>query len=219
MRTKVSIPLARAASESPVLVYCNCDVILLKEFPAAIAQLMDSALGKFVAFGRRTDLKIDHELDFNSPDNESQLRDRLAVEGRWSSVVCKEYFAFSRDLFQGIPQFAVGRGNWDNWLVARARELNVPVVSISARVPAIHQEHGYSQTSQLNRLNSYVLGREAKENQRLARGRNLIRGSSATWDLTETGPQKKRFAGLCTDFWADSIRFLTLLMDLLSNRR
>jgi hypothetical protein len=211
--------LARAASESPVLVYCNSDVILLKEFPAAIEQLMDSELDQFVAFGRRTDLKIEHDLDFDAPDSESRLRRWLAEEGRRSSVVCKEFFVFTRDLFQGLPRFAVGRGNWDSWMVARARDLDIPVVSFSERVPVIHQDHGYRQTSQLDRLNCYVFGREAQENQRLARGRNLIRGSSATWVLTEAGPRKKPFAGLNPDFWCDSSRFLTLVMDLLTNRR
>ncbi len=210
---------ARTASESPVLVYCNCDVILLKEFPAAIQQLMDSELDQFVAFGRRTDLRIEHELDFDSPDNESRLRQQMLDEGRLSSVVCKEFFVFTRDLFQGVPRFAVGRGNWDNWMVARAHDLNVPVVSVSERVPAIHQEHGYGQTSQLDRLNCYVFGREALQNQRLAGGRNLIRGSSATWTLTHAGLQKRPFSSLYLDFWSDSIRFLTLVLDLLTNRR
>lgn len=210
---------ARAVSESPVLVYCNCDVILLKEFPAAIEQLMESELDQFVAFGRRTDLKIECELDFSSPENEARLRAWIAEEGRVSSLVCKDYFIFTRDLFQGVPRFAVGRGNWDNWIIARARDLNIPVVNVSDRVPVIHQDHGYRQTSQLDRFNCYVSGKEAQENQRLAQGRNLIKGSSATWVLTEAGPQKKPFAGLYPDFWGDSVRFLTLVINLLTNRR
>ena len=143
---------ARAASNSPVLVYCNCDVILLKDFSAAIDQLMKSELKQFLAFGRRTDLQVESEIDFESAETEFRLGARVAKEGRSSSIVCKEYFVFTRDLCASVPGFAVGRGNWDNWIVANARALGVPTVNLSEVVSAIHQQHGYSETSQKNRL-------------------------------------------------------------------
>jgi hypothetical protein len=42
-----------------------------------------------------------------------------------------------------IPQFALGRWYWDQWLVYRARRLGGALIDASACVMAIHQNHDY----------------------------------------------------------------------------
>ena len=46
-------------------------------------------------------------------------------------------------MFGEIPQFALGRWYWDQWLVYRARRLGGALIDASACVMAIHQNHDY----------------------------------------------------------------------------
>ena len=208
--------LIQRFSNSPILVYCNCDVILMPDFVEALELLIRSPmLERFVAIGRRTDVQLDEKIDFENSSEIDRLLNEVGTKGKPGPFVCKEYFAFTRSVFSEIPEFAVGRGNWDNWMVAEARRMGCPVVNIGSRAQAIHQSHGYTH-AKASRMDCYVTGEEAQENQKLAKGRNLIKGSSATWELGKNGLQRKRFPGLNADFWLDLPRFLKLLGNLMS---
>jgi hypothetical protein len=207
--------MAQSASSSPILVYCNCDVIFLSDFIAAIEKLVnDPKMSSFVAFGRRTEVRVPGPINFDCNVEIDKLEKVCRDQGTPGPIVCKEYFVFSRDLYQQIPAFSVGRGNWDNWIVRSAKDNNVPVVNLSSTVTAVHQTHDYSHHPP-GRLNCYVTGKEARENQRLAGGRHLISGSTADWRLAPHGVYRNRFGWAHTDFWADLPRFMKLLMNLL----
>jgi len=207
--------LAHQETTTDYLAYCNCDVILAKDFPNSINQLSHEAhFSQFVAFGQRTDLSVDRPIDFNQSVQVEQLLKECQIDGVRSSNVCKEYFIFNRQLYQNIPPFAVGRGNWDNWMIYSAKQNGVPVVNLSKMVTAIHQSHDYSHAS-LNRWGCYVSGPEAKENRRLAGGSHIISGSTANWKLTHAGLKKELPKLISPSFWADAPRFTRLVFDLL----
>ena len=209
---------AHETSRSPILVYCNCDVILLSDFARAIKTLVDcSELESFVAIGRRTDLQVDEEIDFGSQDAVADLIKLKETQGKPAAIVCKEFFAFSRLLYSNIPEFAVGRGNWDNWMVASARAAGTPIVNIGPATTIIHQNHDYGHLAG-HRLQCYATGAEARNNQKLAGGRNLVRGSSSTWILTKQGLRQKKLGWANLDFWSDTIPFVRLMIDLLVSR-
>lgn len=219
-RNKFGTPLlssafetARNESTAPILVYCNSDLILLDDFVRSMQVIDGSSLGKsFVAFGRRIDMAVDNEIDFENQLAVESLLKNSRKQGKYSSVVCKDFFAFNRDLYRNIPDFAVGRGNWDNWMVHSAKLVNrVPVINISQMATVIHQSHDYSHVGN-SRLSCYVTGCEAQQNQRLAGGRNLISGSTATWRLDHSGLKKIRMNRLNLSFWSDVPRFLKLLL-------
>ena len=199
-------------SAAEILIYCNCDVILLKDILASL-ELVQShkAVESFVAFGRRVDLDVTTPIDFSDRSEITSLLDDVEKRGSLAPVVCKEYFAFTRDQFRDIPNFAVGRGNWDNWMLASAKSIGVPVIDFSAMVKAVHQSHDYSHVKK-SRLQVYVSGEEAKQNQKLAGGRNVIDGSTGTWLLTKEGLQKKRMSWVNKSFWADLPRFLKMVV-------
>ena len=177
----------------------------------------------FLAIGRRTDVVVPQPLDWSQADTLPQRFAALRRNGKPAPIVCKEYFAFRRADFQNIPDFAVGRGNWDNWMVASAKRRNIPVVNLSESAAVFHQEHSYQhlppnsaskQPPSKDRLHCYVTGEEAKENQRLAGGKNLIAGSTSTWRLTDSGVVKNRFSFLNLEFWSDFGRFASLVKQL-----
>ena len=210
--------LVHDSSDTPVLVYCNCDVILFEDFRVAIERLLQVAeLEQFVAIGRRTDCAIDDLIDFQEPGAMATVERQLRQQGTPAPIVCKEYFAFTRGVYDQVPEFAVGRGNWDNWMVANAKQRGIPVVNISSQARVLHQQHDYSHSGQ-NRMECYVTGEEARENQRLAGGRNLVSGATSNWELGRHGVRKKRLAWLNGEFWLDSGRFLGLLANLIGSR-
>ncbi len=201
-------------SSSGLLAWCNADVILLPDFVAAVERLVsESGLTSFLAFGRRTDLAIDQPLDLSTPAAARQLLHESQQRGSRAPRVCKEYFLFTRDVIESMPDFVVGRGNWDNWMVASARSRGIPVVDLSPCVHAIHQTHGYGHTGR-SRLECYVTGTEARENQRLAGGKHIIRGSCGTWTLEQDGLRRKRLSWLNTGFWTDLPAFWRLVAGL-----
>jgi len=42
-----------------------------------------------------------------------------------------DYFISPRDCFTDIPEFAIGRSGWDNWMIYHAIELGMPAVDAS----------------------------------------------------------------------------------------
>jgi hypothetical protein len=208
--------VARQNSTTPILMYCNSDIILCERIVMAIERLHRCELKQFVAFGRRTDLPVEREFTFDH-EGRKQLEQMREKSGRPCSVVCKEFFAFTRDAYPSIPAFAIGRGNWDNWMLHSAKQRGVPVVDISSQAGIIHQSHDYSHMQQ-GRWSCYAAGEEATENQRLAGGRHLISGSTGTWRLEDDGLKRIPLAGLNWSFWADLPRFLRLMRDLMTDR-
>ncbi len=210
--------MAHEVSSSPVLVYCNSDVILDRSFVAAMEQLSNqSQFENWLAIGQRTNLSVDREIDFEDDSQVQWLRQHCKTEGRRSSAVCKEYFAFNRELFKAVPAFAVGRGNWDNWMVASVKPEGIPVIDLSQQVAVIHQDHDYSHM-QASRMKCYVSGEEAKQNQRLAGGRNLISGTTCSHRLNAGNIEKIGPVRASIDFLTDLPRFAKLMIQLLFGR-
>lgn len=134
--------LARQASQSPLLAYLNADILLLPDFVEAARQI-SSQLQRFLLIGQRWDLDVRTRLDF-SPGWEQRLRSDLSVRGRAHLPAGSDYFVFPRALFTEIPDFAIGRAGWDNWMIFHARRQGWPVVDGTPSITVIHQDHDYS---------------------------------------------------------------------------
>jgi hypothetical protein len=134
--------LARQASPSPLLAYLNGDMLLLPDFVDSARQV-SSRLERFLVIGQRWDLDVRTLLDF-SPGWEARLRADLAARGREHLPAGSDYFIFPRSLFTDIPDFAIGRAGWDNWMIYHARQQGWPVVDGTPSITAIHQDHDYS---------------------------------------------------------------------------
>jgi len=174
---------AREMANSEILAYVNADLLLLNDFPTAIQKTFCSLPGEFLIIGRRIDLEITELLDFDSPHWREQLLEQKDAHGQLAPKVCKDYFVFPKHLFQELPDFAVGRANWDNWMVYHAHQTKTPVVDATRVATVLHQNHGYSHLKK-GRAEAYIQGVEAKTNRALAGGTHLVKGSSANWVLT-----------------------------------
>jgi len=134
--------LAREATNSPYLVYCNADILFLPGLLDAVRVLADKGK-RFLAIGQRWDLDITEELAFTG-DWAVQLENRIAEQGKLHGQTGSDYFIFPRACFQDIPDFAVGRAGWDNWMIFRARWQHWPVVDATGTITIAHQDHDYT---------------------------------------------------------------------------
>lgn len=126
-----------------LVAYVNSDIILLQDFMKGVLKISEQ-YDKFMAIGRRWDIDIIAPIDFTNLNWSTELRQLIIDVTSLHSVHGKDYFVFPRNLFAQIPEFAVGRATWDNWMVHTALEREYAVVDATQGVMAIHQNHDYA---------------------------------------------------------------------------
>lgn len=179
MRLDSMFGKAQAMARHDVLCYVNCDIILMSDFRRAVERVR-AKYKRFLMVGRRWDTPITQPLDFHDPEWSKTARDLAVAANAQRNEYWIDYFAFSRSVYSGnLAPLGIGRMWWDQWLLWRALEANIPVVNVSAAVMAVHQNHDYSH---------HPLGwrgvwesEEGKQNLRLLGGPTHLR---AMWDAT-----------------------------------
>jgi hypothetical protein len=145
--------LARQASSSPYLAYVNGDILLLPDIVQATRQIAASLPGMkrsspdpaqpFLLIGQRWDLQVDQLLDFSS-GWEERLQGLVRAQGQLHAPAGSDYFVFPRSAFSEMPDFAIGRAGWDNWMIFYALQQGWPVIDGTPSLMVIHQSHDYS---------------------------------------------------------------------------
>jgi hypothetical protein len=134
--------LARQNSNSDLLCVINTDMILMPDFLEA-AQRSHLLRDKFVLLSQRWDLNLTQPIEFTDG---WQDRLRSAIHGRGSlhRPAGSDFFLFPRTCYADIPNFAIGRAGWDNWMIYKARKEKWAVIDCTPSVMIIHQNHDYS---------------------------------------------------------------------------
>jgi hypothetical protein len=96
----------------------------------------------FLLVSSRYNCRIEHELPFGA-GWATALRSRVRGDGRMYPAGGSDLFVYPRGLFGSVPNFAMGRGYWDTWLMREVRRKNVSLVDATALLTAVHQEHAY----------------------------------------------------------------------------
>ena len=133
--------VVREASSSPFLSIVNTDVILTPDLLDALGQVR-SQVAKFLLCGKRIDLDITKEINFNNTWLDELRKD--AGEAGSLNNTGMDYFLFPRTIYKEIPDFVIGRPAWDNWMLFQARERGWLVVDATKSVLVVHQKHDYS---------------------------------------------------------------------------
>lgn len=162
--------LARQHSSSPLLAYVNADILLLPDFIEG-AKALHATAKTFLAVGQRWDLEVTGGLDFGAGWPE-ELRQRIRTSGSLHPPAGSDYFLYPRDCFTWMPDFAIGRAGWDNWMIYQARRHGWPVVDATTDIQIAHQNHDYSHLP--GGQPHYKLP-ETGDNIRLAGGRMMTR--------------------------------------------
>lgn len=166
---------ARKHSESPYLAYVNADMLLLSDFIQA-TRVMSRLAPNFLVVGQRWDVEmvqadgLTQELAFEAGWEQS-LIELLKQRGQLHPPAGSDYFIFPRSGFNNMPDFAIGRAGWDNWMIYAARKQGWPVVDATVAVQVLHQNHDYSH---LPGGQPHYRLPETHENVRLSGGRKTI---------------------------------------------
>jgi hypothetical protein len=161
--------LARDAGAAPILAIINTDILLMPDFVTSILKVME-ARKEFVLMGQRWDLDVQEEMDF-SLGWEDRLQEKIKRSGRLHPRGGSDYFIFPRSCFGKIPDFAIGRAGWDNWMIYEARRRGWRAVDATDAIRIVHQDHDYSHLP--GGQPHYRLS-ESSDNVRLAGGRRTI---------------------------------------------
>lgn len=190
--------LAREATDSPYLVYSNADILFLPNLLDAVHTLADREKN-FLAVGQRWDLNITEELTF-SKDWATRLRERIKDQGKLHGQTGSDYFIFPRACFRDIPDFAVGRAGWDNWMIFRSRWQHWPVIDATKAITIVHQNHDYNHLA--GGLKHFHQP-ESKENIQKAGGLQFIfRLTDATYAMIGSELRRRRLTR--KTFWREA---------------
>ena len=167
------------------LCHLNADIMLTDDFLPAF-ELACSQKSKYLMAGQRWNFDIQKPWDFDAPNWQSQLRADVKIHGELFSPKAIDYFVFPKGLWGQLPAFAMGRQVLDNWLIYRARSLDVPVIDATNAITIVHQNHDYS--FHPHGKSAVKEGAEAKDNLELAGGwSHVLSLDDATHLLTARG--------------------------------
>jgi len=161
--------VARENGRGELLAYVNADILLMPDFIESARAAAQQA-SRFLLVGQRWDLDVREPLDF-SPEWDNCLHQMIIERGRLHPAGGSDYFIFPRNCFEQLPDMAVGRAGWDNWMIYAGRRQGYVVIDASESIRIVHQDHDYSHLP--NGQPHYHLP-ETDENVRLGGGKLTI---------------------------------------------
>jgi hypothetical protein len=140
----VSSIFSKAAdtSSANLLLFTNADMIL---FPETLQVALDvqKQSAKFVVLGQRYDLDVDSPIDYSGGWPE-RLRKKVEAKGHLHPLGGSDYFVFPKGMLSEIPDFAIGRAGWDNWMIWYAISQGWLVLDATPTLMVVHQNHSYA---------------------------------------------------------------------------
>ena len=161
--------LARNSNNSPLLAYVNADILLFQDFLESAKRIFELE-SKFLIVGQRYDLEVHSRINFDN-NWDKRIKLECTETGSIHSRGGSDYFIFPRTTFLKIPDFAVGRAGWDNWMFFEARKNKWKTIDATSSIQIIHQNHDYSH---LPGGQSHYRLPETNENVKLAGGKRTI---------------------------------------------
>jgi len=134
--------LARQNSNGDLLCIINADMILMPDFVEA-ARRSSTLREKFVLLSQRWDLDVTQPIEFTE-GWEDRLASIVHRQGGLHRPAGSDFFLFPLSCFLDIPNFAIGRAGWDNWMIYQARREKWTVIDCTPSVMIVHQNHDYS---------------------------------------------------------------------------
>lgn len=174
---------AERMARHDIICFINSDIILMSDTLDAI-KAIKSQCREFLMIGRCWNLDLSQPIDFAQANWERYLSGLVSQKGVRRDSYSIDYFVFPRGLYGDIPDFAIGRGWFDHWLVWKPRDLGAYVVNASQSVCVVHQNHDYAHVK--GGVSYAHRGAEAQENFRLAGGAdNMCSLHNATHKLVK----------------------------------
>jgi len=188
--------------------YVNCDILFTKSLLDATQRVF---FKQFLMIGQRIDLAEGVAIDVTNPDFLVEIRN-LAEKGmaQLHPPAGSDYFVFPRGLWKGLPPVVIGRGGYDNVLIAFCLKKMIPAIDATPLVLAIHQHHDYSHVAEGA---SHIFGGDdARTNYSNISNMNGVSIEDVAWLMNGKGIYETK----CRGDWA---RYLVLKSIIYSNSR
>jgi hypothetical protein len=155
---------ARTEAKHDVQIYMNCDIIVTPSICDAVHAIR---FPKFVMIGQSIDMKEGLEVDpasrsFLTTLNELARSGKIALSPE-SGI---DFFGFRRGMWNGLPPVVIGRGAYDNALLAYCLRRQIPLVDVTLSTPVFHPTHDYNHVA--GGIEEIFSGIDAVQNARLS---------------------------------------------------
>ena len=134
---------AQQYSTYDTLVFINADIILPNNFIKIVSNVKNQ-FRKYLMVGHRWDMDVNTIIDFYDQDKAGEFWQKANEESIKHPSCGIDYFVFNRNTFKALPDFAIGRPGYDNWLLWNARRHFIPLVDTSRDIKVIHQNHHFN---------------------------------------------------------------------------
>jgi len=179
---------AQKLAENDILMYANADIIFFQDLIEAVRRV---DISSFLMCGRRWDLDVKEEIDFENKQWNEELLDKVKNNGKPHGLSGMDYFVFPRSTID-MPGFAVGRPGWDTWLIYNMRSRRLPVINATDAITVVHQNHDFSHSKFGG--TKRVEGPEWQRNIDIAGGlTNMMTLRDADWVLSKNGLKRPDF--------------------------
>jgi len=164
-----------------IQVYLNGDILLPPDF---ILQVKHVAFDQYLIVGQRIDLMREAVFNHLAYEWNNEIRrNSLAGKARLHAPTGEDYFVFPRGLWRGLKPLFVGRGGYDNALIAHCLRRRIPIVDATWSIHVVHQWHDYQHAKGANATFS---GEDALSNRRLHDIEHSCRNvEDANWRLID----------------------------------
>lgn len=151
--------------KGPIYCFLNCDIIIPEDFLNKVI-ICSNKFNKFLLIGHRFDLEYNSSIDFSDTNHKIKFWNFAKTNAKKHGVWGIDYFVFTPGVWEFIPDFAIGRFMYDNWLIWQARRNRVPVIDATYDIMVVHQNHDYN-TNNFSGEQSVRKGIEGDENRKL----------------------------------------------------
>jgi hypothetical protein len=177
---------AQSMSSNETMCYLNSDIIVMSSLMGAIDHLTSHySTEPFLGVARKTNVPIERPIEFEQVSWESHLTREARQRGKFVTYD-SDIFVFRRGLWKDMPEFAIGRCYWTQWLMYKARRSGVDMIDMTNVVVNIESKHDYSHAKSTGH-NARLSGVEFEANRRLFRGCKYYTTVNASHVLTDRG--------------------------------
>lgn len=135
--------------------FINADILLFPDFLEAV-KLGQMTYPNFMLIGSRWDFDITERINFQNVQEVSSLKERITGLKDYALVRGSDYYVFSQTFPMEMPDFMIGRGYWDFWLINAMVKSCVPTIDCTQAIIAGHQNHDYAHAQGLNTHSSDI---------------------------------------------------------------
>jgi hypothetical protein len=165
-----------------VMAFVSADIVLTQGSLEAVRIAMQWS-SRFLLVAQRHDVEVRKLMEFDAGWEQRWAADAVA-RGKLHSDGAIDWFVYPRGQYKDIPPFAIGRTSYDNWLLWKTVDSEIPLIDATSFVTLIHQDHDYSHVKAVDVWN----GAEAVENRKwIQHWTNYYTITHATWKLGTDG--------------------------------